>query len=279
MASTTKPARAARSASPAKAPSARAAKTARARHAAKPPAGTRATDTAAPATDAAPAKKPRLRAAEREQQILHGAIRYFSEKGFAGHTRELSQRLGITQPLLYRYFKSKQDLIDKVYLHVFMGRWQPQWVALLRDRTVPLQERLVRFYRDYARATYQPEWIRIYMFAGLESSGLNRRYLQLIKKDLLAPCCRELRDYCGVPDDTPVSEQEIEFYWTLHDGLFYTAIRETIYQSPMEVPFDDKVRYAVENFLAGARTVYPRLVNDERKAQAKPARTRRPAPA
>jgi AcrR family transcriptional regulator len=217
-------------------------------------------------TLAAAAKKPRLRAEEREQQILHGAIRYFSEKGFAGHTRELSQRLGITQPLLYRYFKSKQDLIDKVYLHVFMGRWQPQWVPLLQDRAVPLAERLVRFYRAYARATYQPEWIRIYMFAGLESSGLNRRYLQLLKKELLVPCCVELRDYCGVREDAPISEQEIEFYWTLHDGLFYTAIRETIYQSPMEVHFDDKVRYAVDNFLAGARTVYPRLIQEQHEA-------------
>jgi AcrR family transcriptional regulator len=212
------------------------------------------------------AKKPRLRAEERQQQILHGAIRYFSEMGFAGHTRELSRRLGITQPLLYRYFKSKKDLIDKVYVHVFMGRWQPQWITLLEDETLPLNERLVRFYQEYARATYQPEWIRIYMFAGLESSDLNRRYLQLIKKDLLVPCCRELRKYCGVPDKLPVSEQEIEFYWTLHDGLFYTAIRETIYHSPMEIAFDDKVRYAVDNFLAGAKTVYPRLVAEQQKA-------------
>jgi AcrR family transcriptional regulator len=228
-------------------------------------------------TPAAAAKKPRLRAEEREQQILHGAIRYFSEKGFAGHTRELSQRLGITQPLLYRYFKSKQDLIDKVYLHVFMGRWQPQWVPLLQDRAVPLAERLVRFYREYARATYQPEWIRIYMFAGLESSGLNRRYLQLLKKELLVPCCVELRDYCGVREDAPVSEQEIEFYWTLHDGLFYTAIRETIYQSPMEVHFDDKVRYAVDNFLAGARTVYPRLIREQDEAARARSTSKRPA--
>lgn len=265
MVSTTKSTRATRSAAPARKTSAGTAKAAAPRRAAK----------AAPAAK----KKPRLRAAERQQQILHGAIRYFSEKGFAGHTRELSQRLGITQPLLYRYFKSKQDLIDQVYLHVFMGRWQPQWIALLRDRSIPLADRLVRFYREYARATYQPEWIRIYMFAGLESSGLNRRYLQLIKKDLLAPCCQELRHYCGVPDDTPVSEQEIEFYWTLHDGLFYTAIRETIYQSPMEVSFDDKVRYAVDNFLAGARTVYPRLVREEREPQSRAGKTRRPAPA
>lgn len=211
-------------------------------------------------------KKPRLRAEEREQQILHGAIRYFSEMGFAGQTRELSRRLGITQPLLYRYFKSKKDLIDKVYVHVFMGRWQPQWIPLLQDRSQPLAKRLLRFYQEYARATYQPEWIRIYMFAGLESSDLNRRYLQLIKKDLLVPICRELRVHCGLAaDDTPVSEQEIEFYWTLHDGIFYTAIRETIYKSPMQVSFDDKVRFAVDNFLAGAKVVYPKLVAEEAK--------------
>jgi AcrR family transcriptional regulator len=222
------------------------------------------------------AKKPRLRAEEREQQILHGAIRYFSEKGFAGQTRELSRRLGITQPLLYRYFKSKKDLIDKVYVHVFMGRWQPHWIPLLQDRSLPLAERLLRFYREYARATYQPEWIRIYMFAGLESSDLNRRYLQLVKKDLLAPICRELRVYCGIPEDeAPISEQEIEFYWTLHDGIFYTAIRETIYKSPMQVAFDDKVRFAVDNFLAGARTVYPKLVAEEaRRAVPAPAAKR-----
>ncbi len=219
-----------------------------------------------PPAPPARAKKPRLRAEERQQQILHGAIRYFSEMGFAGQTRELSRRLGITQPLLYRYFKSKKELIDKVYVHVFMGRWQPQWLVSLRDQSVPLDERLVNFYREYARATYQPEWIRIYMFAGLESSDLNRRYLQLIKKELLVPCCEELRIYCGVANDKlPVSEKEIEFYWTLHDGLFYTAIRETIYHSPMAISFEEKVRMAVDNFLAGAKSTYPALIAEEQK--------------
>ncbi len=215
-----------------------------------------------PSTPAERVKKPRLRAEERQQQILHGAIRYFSEMGFAGQTRELSRRLGITQPLLYRYFKSKKELIDKVYVHVFMGRWQPQWIVSLRDPAKPLETRLVQFYKDYARATYQPEWIRIYMFAGLESSDLNRRYLQLLKKELLIPCCEELRTHCGIANgsDSPISEHEIEFYWTLHDGLFYTAIRETIYQSPMAITFDEKVQMAVSNFLAGARVVLPKLI-------------------
>lgn len=181
--------------------------------------------------------------------------------GFAGHTRELSRRLGITQPLLYRYFKSKKELIDTVYIHVFMGRWQPQWITALQNQSLPLEKRLLEFYLEYARATYQPEWIRIYMFAGLESSDLNRRYLELLKTQLLIPCCQELRIYCGIDaHDLPISEQEIEFYWTLHDGLFYTAIRETIYQSPMAITFEEKVQMSVANFLAGAKQVLPKML-------------------
>jgi AcrR family transcriptional regulator len=117
--------------------------------------------------------KSRLSPQEREAQIVEGAIAYFSEVGFSGQTRELSTRLGITQPLLYRYFSSKQALIDRVYKTVFEGRWNPQWLHLLRDRSLPFRERLIEFYRHYSVATYRPDWIRIYMFAGLSTPTLN----------------------------------------------------------------------------------------------------------
>ena len=124
-----------------------------------------------------PAVTPRRRLApaERERQIVEGAIAYFSEAGFSGQTRELSRRLGITQPLLYRYFPSKQALIERVYQTVFQGRWNPAWIPLLQDRSLSLRERLVAFYQEYAQATYRPEWIRIYMHAGLSEPTLNQR--------------------------------------------------------------------------------------------------------
>ena len=53
---------------------------------------------------AAKPRRTRLSPAERERLIVAGAVRYFAEVGFGGQTRELSRRLGITQPLLYRYF-------------------------------------------------------------------------------------------------------------------------------------------------------------------------------
>ena len=43
----------------------------------------------------------------RERQIVEGAVAYFAEVGLDGQTRELARRLGITQPLLFRYFPTK----------------------------------------------------------------------------------------------------------------------------------------------------------------------------
>lgn len=208
-----------------------------------------------------PAPKQRLASADRERQILEGAIAYFSETGFSGQTRELSKRLGITQPLLYRYFASKQDLIERVYETVFEGRWNPDWIPLLRDRTVPLRLRLIEFYRQYAAATYRPEWIRIYMHAGLADPTLNRRYIQLIRRELMPVYCAELRHTCGLPDSaTPPSEEEIEFVWSLHGGIFYMAMREHVYQTRIRVDFLTHVALVVDNFLAGAATVFPKLL-------------------
>ena len=82
----------------------------------------------------APLARQRLPPADRERQIIEGAIAYFSEVGFSGQTRELSKRLGITQPLLYRYFANKQALIERVYQTVFEARWNPAWIPMLQDR-------------------------------------------------------------------------------------------------------------------------------------------------
>jgi AcrR family transcriptional regulator len=220
------------------------------------------------------AVKSRLAPGDRERQIIDGAISYFSEVGFSGQTRELSKRLGITQPLLYRYFSSKQSLVDRVYQTVFEGRWNPAWIALLEDRSRPLRERLLEFYRQYSEATYQPDWIRIYMYAGLSSPALNRRYIQLVRRELLPVYCRELRHACGLPDsDAKVSEQEIEFVWSLHGGIFYMAVRQHVYKAKIAVDFMEHVGFAVDNFLAGAQTTYPRLL-----ARYSPAALGEPAP-
>ena len=198
----------------------------------------------------------------RRQQILDAAISYFAEAGFGVQTRELSRRLGVSQPLLYRYFPSKQDLINAVFEAVFMSQWRDDWIAELQDRQVPLRERLLRFYLQYAGATYRPEWIRIYMYAGLADMDLNRNYLALVRKKLLLVMCGEFR-HTFVPQakDLPaVSSREVELVWTLHGGMFYWAVRRNIFNMKSAMAFETRTADAIDLFLAGARDIYPQVV-------------------
>ncbi len=233
----------------------------------------------APLASSPPARQ-RLAPAERERQIIEGAIAYFSEVGFSGQTRELSKRLGITQPLLYRYFANKQALIERVYQTVFESRWNPAWIALLQDRSRPLRERLIDFYSQYSQATYRPEWIRIYMHAGLSEPTLNRRYIQLVRRELMPVYCREVRDACGLGDlPLEISEEEIEFVWSLHGGIFYMAVREHVYNIRIRVDFLAHVALVVDNFLAGARVTHPALARSRLGVPVPPSGGRAAPPA
>src|ERR1700723_520008 len=91
-------------------------------------------------------KQKRLSPADRRKEFVAKATEFFSEEGFGGGTRDLARRLGVTQPLLYRYFPSKDDLIKEVYRTVYLEPLGDGWEKLLADRTRPLPERLKEFY-------------------------------------------------------------------------------------------------------------------------------------
>lgn len=132
-----------------------------------------------PSEGAIAPKGKRLAPEEREQQIVEKAIKYFATHGFSGGTRELAKEIGITQPLLYRYFPNKEALVDRVFQEVYLARWNPDWEEWLKDRSQPLKERMTRYYKDYAKFILRSEWIRIFIFAGLTREGINQRYLKI----------------------------------------------------------------------------------------------------
>lgn len=213
----------------------------------------------------APARR-RLPPAERERQIVDGAIRYFAEVGFEGQTRELARRLGITQPLLFRYFPTKDDLIDRVYEEVYLSRWKDEWPQGLKDRSVPLEERLVRYYEDYADTIFSYEWVRIFMFSGLKGEPINRRYLEIVREKILCVVCAELRYEFGLADvaDTPVSKDEIDLLWSLQGSIFYVGVREWAYQEPAPDELSDYIRRTVRTFLGGVEPVLRDLLQGAR---------------
>ncbi|GAA2041803.1 TetR/AcrR family transcriptional regulator [Catenulispora yoronensis] len=64
-------------------------------------------------TDVGPApRRKRMPRAEREQQILAAAEEVFAERGFqATSMDEVSLRVGVSKPMLYEYFTSKEGLL------------------------------------------------------------------------------------------------------------------------------------------------------------------------
>ncbi|MBC7740460.1 MAG: TetR family transcriptional regulator [Candidatus Saccharibacteria bacterium] len=50
--------------------------------------------------------------------------------------------MGITQPLLYRYFPSKVGLANAVYRAIHLDRWQIGRETTIRDTSRPIADRL-----------------------------------------------------------------------------------------------------------------------------------------
>ena len=205
----------------------------------------------------------RLKPADREKMIVAGAVRFFAEVGFEGQTRELARRLGITQPLLYRYFPSKQKLIERVYSEFFINRLSAEDEKALVDRKVPLRERLTRFYLAYARRTVTYEWVRIYMFSGLKGVGLNARYQKLLRARVFTPVIGEIRHELGLPTTAALKplEAEIEHVWDLHAVMFYLGVRKWIYGMDWPEDLETAVSRRVAAFLDGVPHVMTAMIH------------------
>jgi len=199
-------------------------------------------------------RRRRLAPDERERLIAQAAVHFFAEQGFEGQTRELARRLGIAQPLLYRYFPSKHALIERVYREVFVDPWREEWFAALADRRRPLKERLTYFYREYARTAMGYERVRLFILAGLEGGlDLNARFFKMLRERVFTAVLRELRHEYGLPtlDKRPMSETEAELVWMLHSAIFYIGIRRWIYTLPVPENIDPVIEAMIATFLEG----------------------------
>jgi AcrR family transcriptional regulator len=207
-------------------------------------------------------QRKRLPRAERERLIVEEAVRFFAEVGFEGQTRALAERLGVTQPLLYRYFADKDALIERVFDEVFLRRWRPEWESLLRDRKRSLEDRLTDFYQNYCQTIFSPEWIRIFMFAGLKGEGVNQRYFDIVSNNILKPFCIELRNELGLPSsqERQITDEEINLAWALHGSISYIALRKWIYKLPVPENIGSLIAISVKAFLQGSGPVLNQIL-------------------
>ena len=211
------------------------------------------------------AVRRRMGAAERERQILDGAIEFFSIHGFGGQLRDLAQSMGVTHTLVYHYFPTKQALIDRVYLEVFEGKWRAQWDDLLDDPDIPVEDKFVRFYLEYVNTTLSQDFVRILVFSGLTDHTITDRFFALLRQKLFPKLIRETRLYRGVKSRAKPSERELELLMGLHGGFFYVAMRRWIYVQDV---YTDKAQEDISNEMVRDRVIGYLMASVHRPLQA-----------
>ncbi len=179
------------------------------------------------------APRRRLEAHERERQIVDGAIDFFARRGLDAQMRELAAELGIAHTLLYHYFPTKRQLIERVYEQTIAGRWDTRWETLLDNKSLSVEAKLLAFYREYLAAILTPEWLRILVHSGLSDGMIPNRYFTLLREKLFPRLLRELRRAAGSRARGKASPREEALLMGFHGGLVYQlGIWPLVYQQP-----------------------------------------------
>jgi AcrR family transcriptional regulator len=193
----------------------------------------------------------RIARKDRERAILDVAVQYFAEVGFHGQMRELARRIGVSPALLFKYFSTKEALVERVCEEIYLRRWKPEWEAMLDDADFTLRERLTRFYQDYVQTALGSEWIRIFMYGSLAGNDFNRYYLSMVGERIIPRIAQGVRREASFNAGTPFSKAELSLAWGLHGSILYYLIERNIYGTTRDEP-DEVVRNRVAGFLDGA---------------------------
>ena len=200
--------------------------------------------------------------ADRERHIVAVAIGFFAEHGFDAQMRELAAATGVTHTLVYHYFPTKQALVDRVYHEVFEGRWKQEWENLLDNRRLSAQDKLTRFYIDYARTVLTREFVRILIFSGLTDRSITDRFFGLLATRLFPRLVRETRRFRGSRSRARTTAREHELLMGLHGGVFYGGLRWFVYGQAVHderPPLDDETTISdrVRSYLAASLMLEP----------------------
>lgn len=196
----------------------------------------------------------RMPADARRAQIQAKAFEFFSEYGLTAQTRALAEACGVSQRLLYSAFPNKAALINAVYQAEIAGPFKAIWFVQLRDRKVPLAERLNRFYREYYEAILTRRWLRLFLYASLAEVEIAPTYIAEIIRTLLQTIVEEAAFDCGreMPSDAGLAQ---EIGWVLHGNISHLAIRRHVYGDGTAITAHDVISLHVAAFLAVVPTV------------------------
>ena len=206
------------------------------------------------------AVSPTSPAGSAEKRIVDAAFRLYGEHGFDIPLSRVARAARVSPAVLRRSVGSKKALLDRVFKRLFAGRWKPEWDALLVDRSIPLEQRLSRFYLEY-RGNIERTGARLWTRAGLLGMHKKGDFSGTLARRILIPMIRELRHDAGLPHAAvrAVSGREIELAQVLHGAIAFPHTRSHLFDMTIHGTLDALVPMMVRVWLPGARAEVLRL--------------------
>lgn len=205
-----------------------------------------------------PVKSKRPTPTEVADRIVAAASELYAEHGFDVPLARIARTARVTPAALARHFRTRRALLDAVIARLFAGRWKPEWDALLVDRSIPLAQRLSRFYTEY-RSSMSRANSRLWTRAGLLGVHASGRFSGRLAERILAPVIRELRHEGGLPDNVRVSKAEIELAQMLHGCIAFPNTRSHIFGMDVHGRQADLIAMMVRVWMPGALDEIHRL--------------------
>lgn len=180
------------------------------------------------------------------EQMLLAAARVFAERGYHNTSMdEIAQHAGISKPLLYRYFESKDGLylaiIDRTGEHMVEGlgliMQHPNPIERIEMVTVGLLSFINR-YRDL--------WLVMYQEA-MRHDGPAAERVRYFRERVIANGCINISEALGDPTEVgrraaePLSHalvssgEAIALWWTAHPEVPIARIVELVLDSSLPV--------------------------------------------
>ena len=124
----------------------------------------------------------RMAGDERRLQILHVAMRLFSEKGFSGTTtKEIAQRAGVSEAMVFRHFANKDELYSAILDHKACKRNYQSPFDEVADKMAANDDFGVFYTMAFNALSHHEEdcdFLRLMMHSALENHDLARIFFE-----------------------------------------------------------------------------------------------------
>ena len=154
---------------------------------------------------------------KRRQQIMDAALELFAKEGYhATSISDIASKAGIAKGLLYNYFSSKEELLEKIYysgLDEILGIFDPNKDGVLTNEEM-------KFFIDelFHMAKRRPDFWKLYFSLTLQPS-VQSQFKGHNIRELADPFFIEMADYLRrLKFKNP--EEEAYIFHCLMDGIF-----------------------------------------------------------